>query len=162
VLSPKYLRTLLCLFLLSLSAAALAQKAPDFNLPSNNGHNIKLSDFKGQVVYVDFWASWCKPCRKSFPFMNSLQKKYGKQGLKVIAVNLDSDKDSAKTFLQKNIAKFTVAYDADGETPEQFGLTVMPTTYLVDRQGNLVNVHKGFKKSQTDVIEKRVMKYLAR
>lgn len=162
MLNPKYFRTLLSILLLSLSSAVLAQKAPDFNLPSSDGHNIKLSDFKGQVVYVDFWASWCKPCRKSFPFMNSLQKKYGKQGLKVIAINLDSDKGAAKSFLQKNPANFTIAYDADGKTPEQFGLMVMPTTYLIDRQGNLVNTHKGFKKSQTAKVEKTVMKYLAR
>jgi len=162
VLSPKFFRLLLSIFLLQLSATAIAKQAPDFNLPSSKGHNIKLSDFRGQVVYVDFWASWCKPCRKSFPFMNNLQKKYGKQGLKVIAVNLDSDKGAAKTFLQKNPAKFTIAFDADGATPERFALSVMPTSYLIDRQGNLVNIHKGFKKSQTAKLEKKVLKYLAR
>ncbi len=160
--SLQYPRLLLGLFLLSLAGTALAKKAPDFNLPSSDGHNIKLSDFRGQVVYVDFWASWCKPCRKSFPFMNNLQKKYGKQGLKVIAINLDSDKGAAKRFLKKNPAKFTIAYDTENKTPELYGLMVMPTTYLVDRQGNLVDVHKGFKQSQTAKVEKTVMKYLVR
>lgn len=157
----KLFQILFALFLLQASTAVLAKQAPDFNLPGDNG-NIKLSDYRGQVVYLDFWASWCKPCRKSFPFMNSLQKKYGKQGLKVIAINLDSEKGAAQAFLKKNPAKFTIAYDLEGTTPEKYGLSVMPTSYLIDRNGKLINSHKGFKKSQTEKLEKNVVKYLAR
>ncbi len=155
----KIFRVLLAIFLLQLSSAALAKQAPDFNLPGDKG-NIKLSDYRGQVVYLDFWASWCKPCRKSFPFMNNLQKKYGKQGLKIIAINLDSEKGAAKAFLKKNPATFTIAYDIDGVTPEKYGLTVMPTSYLIDRNGKLITSHRGFKKTQAGKLEKNVVKYL--
>lgn len=150
---------LLVLLAITFSSSAFAKKAPGFSLKGDK-QKVNLSSYKNQVVYVDFWASWCKPCRKSFPFMNDLEKKYGKKGLKVIAINLDSDMSAAKGFLKKNPAKFTVAYDPEGTTAGAYGLKVMPTSYLIDRKGNLINVHKGFKDKQRPELEKMISKAL--
>ena len=92
--------------------------------------------------------------------MNDLEKKYGQKGLKVIAINLDSDMSAAKDFLKKNPAKFTVAYDPDGDSAGAFGLQVMPTSYLIDRKGNLIYVHKGFKDKQRPALEQVISKAL--
>ena len=143
------------------STPAAAKKAPDFTLDGDKG-KVSLSAQKNKVVYVDFWASWCKPCRKSFPFMNDMQQRYGKKGLKVIAINLDNDKAAAKKFLSKHPAKFTIAYDPNGKTPGLYGLKVMPTSYLIDRKGNLIDIHKGFKENQKAKLEKRIAKALGK
>jgi len=155
----KIIISFLTLIFIGFSSASFAQKAPDFTLNGDKG-KISLSTYKNQVVYVDFWASWCKPCQKSFPFMNDMQSRYGKKGFKIIAINLDSDRAAAKTFLKKNPAKFSIAYDPDGKTPNLYKLKVMPTSYLIDRRGNLVNVHKGFKKNQTADLERMIVKTL--
>ncbi|VAW67259.1 Thioredoxin family protein [hydrothermal vent metagenome] len=155
----KKLTALFILLTILFSTASFAQKAPEFSLKGDSG-KVSLASYKGQVVYVDFWASWCKPCRKSFPFMNNMHKKYGKKGLKVIAINLDSDHSSAAKFLKKNPAKFTIAYDPEGETANNYGLKVMPTSYLIDKKGNIINTHKGFKSNQTEKLEKHIVKAL--
>ena len=151
--------TIVAFLLITFSSQSIAQKAPDFTLNGDNG-KVKLSAYKNKVVYVDFWASWCKPCAKSFSFMNDMQARYGKKGFEIIAVNLDSEHSAAKGFLKKHPAKFTVAYDPDGKTPGLYQLKVMPTSYLIDRKGNLVNVHKGFKEKQTNKLEKLIVKTL--
>jgi len=151
--------TVTALLFISVSSQSFAQKAPEFSLDSDKG-KITLSAYKGKVVYVDFWASWCKPCKKSFPFMNEMQTKYSKNGFKIIGVNLDSERSAATKFLQKNKVNFTVAYDPKGETPSLYKLRVMPTSYLIDRKGNLVNIHKGFKEDQKDKLEKLIVQAL--
>ncbi len=151
--------SVIVLLLISFSNPSFAQKAPDFSLNGDNGE-VKLSAYKNQVVYIDFWASWCKPCLKSFAFMNDMQERYGKNGFKIIAINLDSEKAAAKAFLKKHPAKFTVAYDAEGKTPGLYKLKVMPTSFLLDRNGNLLNVHKGFKENQKDRLEKLIVQAL--
>jgi len=152
---------LIALVLISFSTSSYAQKAPAFTLDGGAGKGkISLSSFRGKVVYVDFWASWCKPCRKSFPFMNEMQKRYGKKGLKIIAINLDTEPSVASEFLKKNPANFTLAYDPKGKTPDLYKLKVMPTSFLIDRRGNLINIHKGFKEDQQAKLEKKLVKAL--
>lgn len=94
--------------------------------------------------------------------MNDMQQRYGKKGLKIIAINLDSERGAAKDFLKTHPANFTIAYDKDGKTPGLYKLKVMPTSYLVDRRGNLVNIHKGFKENQTDKLEKLIAQTLSK
>ena len=150
----------LSLAVMSLSTTAvMAQKAADFSLAGDKG-KVSLSAHKNKVVYVDFWASWCKPCRESFPFMNDMQKRYGGKGLEIIGINLDSDRASAMKFLKQTPANFTIAYDPEGKTPASYGLQVMPTSYLIDRKGNLINVHKGFKDNQRAALEKHIKQAL--
>ena len=90
-----------------------------------------------------------------------MHDRYKNRGLKVIGINLDSEMGDARKFLSKFPAKFTIAYDPKGTTPKQYGLSVMPTSYLIDRKGNLINIHKGFKESHAQDIEREIQKALA-
>jgi len=110
-----------------------------------------LKEAKGQVVYLDFWASWCGPCRKSFPWLNAMQAKYQAQNFKVISVNVDTDRSAAEKFLQALPAHFAVIYDPKGKIARKFKLKGMPSSYLINKQGEVVSAHVGFidnKKSQ--------------
>lgn len=146
--------------LLFLSTPAFASKAPLFQLPTD-ASQVSLAKLKGHVIYLDFWASWCKPCRKSFPFMNEMHRRHSKQGLKVISINLDTHRKDARKFLRKYPAKFTVAYDEKGVTPGKYNVAVMPTSFIIDRKGNIVNIHKGFREDHQKKIEAMINKALA-
>ncbi len=145
--------------LVSVNSAANAQQAPAFTLASNSGE-ISLSQYQNKIVYVDFWASWCGPCRESFSFMNEMQKKYAHKGLQIIAINLDDQRSAADAFLSKYPAQFKIAYDPQGKTPAAYGVKVMPTSYLLDRKGNIIFTHKGFKPSQTGELEQHIAQAL--
>lgn len=126
-----------------------------------NRFEQKLSEHKGQVVYIDFWASWCKPCRQSFPWMNEIQKKYKAQGLKVITINIDSDKSNADEFLKDYPAEFEVVYDSKGKLARKFKLKGMPNSFIVDRQGKLVSTHVGFNEKKQYSFENEILALLA-
>lgn len=143
-----------------LASSAWAQSIPNVTLNTDRGR-INLHQYKGKVVYLDVWASWCTPCRKAFPWMNDMQKRYQKLGFKVIAVNVDQETDKAKEFLQKYPAFFTVAYDPNGKVPKNFGLKVMPSSYIIDRNGKIIEEHKGFIPSKKQSREKAIRKALA-
>ena len=132
------------LLTLLINPAAHASKAPVFELPGNSG-SVSLKKYKNQVVVVDFWASWCVPCKYSFPWMNEMQERYGEDGFKVIGINVDKDKAMAEKFLEHVPASFDIAYDPEGEVADLYSLKVMPSSFLIDRDGNLVHAHKGFK-----------------
>ena len=127
----------------SLSVAEVTGVAPNFTLPGI-AQSVSLSDYKGQVVYLDFWASWCGPCRDSFPWMNKMQSKYQQQGVKFIAINVDRTSEAAQTFLSQNPAHFTIAFDAKGETPKQYDILGMPTAFVIGRDGQILHNHIGF------------------
>ncbi|WP_196140900.1 TlpA disulfide reductase family protein [Aliikangiella sp. G2MR2-5] len=103
-----------------------------------------LNTNKGKVIYVDFWASWCKPCRQSFPWMNQMKRKYGAEGLKIITVNLDKEHQLAEQFLKENPADFQIIFDPKGETAEKFALQGMPMSFVFDRNGKPQFSHVGF------------------
>lgn len=134
---------------------AFAQKAPGFNLPGQN-RTIQLSQYKGKVVYLDFWASWCDPCKRSFPWMNELQTIYGDDGFKIIAVNLDESRKDANEFLKKMPAKFDIAFDKSGKTAEMYNLKAMPSSFLIDRNGNLVHKSLGYRAEEKKILEKKI------
>ena len=121
---------------------------------------IKLGDLKGKVVYIDFWASWCKPCRKSFPWMNDLHSRYSKDGLTIIAVNLDTDKELVNKFLQKYPADFTIAYDPEGKLAKQFEVKGMPSSYIISRHGKKVFSHVGYREKNVSMVESVLEKQL--
>ncbi len=103
-----------------------------------------LEQHQGKVVYLDFWASWCVPCRRSFSWMNKMQQQYHEQGFAVISVNLDADESLAKAFLISNVAKFPVIYDAKGHIAKHFKIKAMPSSMLIDRTGKIRQNHSGF------------------
>ena len=112
-----------------------------------------LTDYKGKVVLLDFWASWCVPCRRSFPWMNGMQEKYGDDGLVIIGVNMDSDPADRNEFLQEYPAQFTIINDPDGELARAHDVIAMPSSYIFDRDGVLVTRHMGFKVKRQDEYE---------
>lgn len=103
-----------------------------------------MQQHQGKVVYLDFWASWCTPCRKSFPWMNEMQAKYQAQDLVVLSVNLDANKTLAEKFLLETPAQFDIFYDPKGKIAKKFKLKGMPSSYLFNRNGKLVSAHTGF------------------
>lgn len=110
----------------------------------------KLPDsLKGKVVIVDFWASWCGPCKDSFPVMEELQAKYGKKGLVILAVNLDEDRPTMEDFLKKHPVSFTVVRDAAKKLVTKANIKSMPTSFVVNPDGKVASVHKGFHGSET-------------
>ncbi|PTQ90449.1 TlpA disulfide reductase family protein [Agitococcus lubricus] len=105
---------------------------------------LNLDAYKGKVVYVDFWASWCGPCRESFPWLKKMQQQRGKDGLVIIAVNVDQDKKLADAFLAEFQPEFKVLYDKDGKLAEDFKVSTMPSSFIIDRDGKPRFKHKGF------------------
>lgn len=130
--------------------------------PLGGGSGKDLQQYKGKVVYVDFWASWCGPCAQSFPFMNQLHKDLHAKGLEIIGVNLDEEPDEAKGFLAKTPAQFTILADASGQCPQDFGVKAMPSSYLIDRDGVVRHVHLGFKGSESAQLRQQVETLLAK
>ncbi len=151
---------ILCISLsLSVSAAG-GRQAPDFRLPGIKSE-VKLSAHQGKVVYIDFWASWCGPCRKSFPWMNEIQEKYGNR-LKVIAINLDQDRGEADKFLKQNQPKFTIAFDSSGKIAEAYKVKAMPSSYLIDSKGKIVSSHAGFRSQDKEELEKLIQQLIGK
>ena len=134
-------------------AVDTGQPAPSIELPAELSGTVSLAQLKGKVIYLDFWASWCGPCRQSFPWMNEMQSKYAPKGLVIVAVNVDANTVDAKKFLGEIPAKFEIAFDAKGLTPKIFGIKGMPTSYLIDRTGKVLSVHTGFNPSKKTEIE---------
>lgn len=154
------------LFIAVASGPALAlevgEPAPRFSLSGlDRDKKVELNQFARQLVYVDFWASWCVPCRQSFPWMNQLQAKYKAQGLRVVAVNLDAKRGDAEKFLHDNAADFTIAFDPDGQTPRAYGVKGMPTSLLLDRDGRVLFRHMGFNAGAQGELEEKIRTHLA-
>ncbi len=124
------------------------------------GEQVSLNEFEGKVVYVDFWSSWCGPCRKSFPWMNQMHAKYQQQGLAVVAINLDVELSLAQQFLQDFPAEFTVRYDPDSEVARLFALKGMPSSFIFNRQGELVQQHTGFNLDKLEQYEQELVELL--
>ncbi|MGB5164775.1 MAG: TlpA disulfide reductase family protein [Woeseiaceae bacterium] len=118
---------------------------------------LELENYRGKVVLLDFWASWCVPCRRSFPWMNEMQQKYADAGLVIIAVNLDNDAAEAATFLKEYPAQFEIAYDTDKQLARSYNVQAMPTSYLLDRDGATIERHLGFKSAKTDEYEAAIV-----
>jgi len=118
--------------------------APQIEVQTRDGKRVRLADFRGQVVLVDFWASWCGPCKTSFPALDALYRELHPRGLAVLAVNVDERRDDAEEFLRSRSPQMLIAFDPKGRAPEAFGVDAMPSSYLIDRQGRIRFVHTGF------------------
>jgi thiol-disulfide isomerase/thioredoxin len=143
----------LSLVLLSSSTATRADVSSTLDLPL-------FGQLAGKVVLLDFWASWCEPCRHSFPWMSELQRRYQDAGLVVLAVNLDQDRRLAEQFLAAHPAGFRVEYDPAGAIATQFGVGAMPMSFVIDRSGRVREKHLGFRRAQTSEREASLLKLL--
>jgi cytochrome c biogenesis protein CcmG/thiol:disulfide interchange protein DsbE len=114
----------------------------------------------GKLTYVDFWASWCGPCRKSFPWMNQMHRKYAAEGFEIVAVNLDQDGADAAAFLEQIPAEFGIAFDATGSSASLYGVKGMPTSLLVGPDGKVLEVHTGFNEKDVEVLEQMIRSHL--
>jgi len=133
------------------------------NLLENSapGKAAGIGDYKGKLVYLDFWASWCGPCRQSLPILNEIRKEYAAKGFEVVAVNVDENLSDALGFLEKYPVDYPVLLDPKGSMPKLYAIEGMPTAYLIDENGKIVYKHVGFKKKDRKKIESLLDKYLA-
>ena len=131
----------------------LALAATAYGSASPAAEPFDLSRHRGHVVIVDFWASWCKPCRQSIPWLNSLRARYGASGLTIIGVNVDAERSDADKFLHDVPIDFEVVFDPQGNIAKQFKVQGMPTSYFIDRSGKLVETHLGFRDAKKAEVE---------
>lgn len=121
----------------------------------------KVTSLKGKVVYVDFWASWCVPCRKSFPWMNDIQNKYADKNFTVLSVNLDARSELAEKFLLEVPATFPIFYDPKGKVAKAFKLKGMPSSFIINKKGEIVSSHVGFTEKKKEKYQQEIESLLA-
>jgi thiol-disulfide isomerase/thioredoxin len=134
-------------------AASSSGPAPGFKLSGRGGKTIDLTQFKGQVVMLNFWATWCKPCRDEMPLLEDIYKKYKPMGFTMLGVNVEPDSKEAEVWLGK-LAKpvtFPIAYDVDSKVSKLYKVETMPSTVLVDRKGNVRVLHRGYKTGDENI-----------
>jgi peroxiredoxin len=119
--------------------------APDFALKSHSGENLRLSEFRGEVVMINFWASWCGPCRQEMPLLDELYTQYQPLGFTILGVNVEEDPSKAKQLLKESPVNFPILYDDKSEVSKLYKVVAMPSTVLVDRDGNVRYLHQGYK-----------------
>lgn len=122
---------------------------------------LDLARFRGKVVVIDFWASWCAPCRQSFPWLNEMQAKYRDRGLVVIGVNVDSERAEAARFLKQTPADFQIVYDPDGLLAARYQVPGMPSSYIIGRDGQQAGVHIGFRNGMREEREAELERLLS-
>ena len=135
-------------------------KAPNFTLKSRSGKNIKLSELRGEVVMLNFWASWCGPCRQEMPLLEKIHKKYKRLGFTLLGINVEENATDAKNYLKDVKVTFPVLFDRTQKTSELYNVSAMPTTILIDRNGNKRFIHKGYKPGYENDYKKQIKKLL--
>ncbi|MDF1763894.1 MAG: TlpA disulfide reductase family protein [Oleibacter sp.] len=151
----------LCINTVLADVAPESIEAPTFELPTLTGDNIvRLEDYKNQVVYLDFWASWCAPCRRSLPMINELRKELHSQGFEVLAVNLDESPDMGLSFVEPLNLTYPLLYDGFGKTPNSYQVRAMPTSFLIDHTGQVRSMHVGFSPDTIESVRQDVLELL--
>lgn len=146
----------LSLFLLSITAVNAKEPAPDFTLKSKDSGNIRLAEQRGNIVMVNFWASWCGPCREELPKMEELYLEYQDMGFEILAVNVDDEASKADILLNDIEVSFPVLYDTSGDVSKLYDVNAMPTTVIIDRDGNQRLLHLGYRAGDEKKYEKAV------
>ncbi len=146
---------------LQLRALEIGDKAPTFAVQSLSGtETVSLKAYRGKVVYLDFWASWCPPCLKSLPLLEELRKEFPAGEVQFLAINLDTELEKARRFLGKHPIGYPSATDPEGRLPETFEVKTMPTSFLIDRDGVVRYIHRGFRESDIQEIRKQIRKFV--
>lgn len=130
---------------LGAGAAEVSGEAKDFTLKSRDGVNIKLSELRGEVVMINFWASWCGPCRQEMPLLDALYKKYKDYGFTLLGINVDENNEAAIKLLSQIPVSFPILFDPQSSVTELYDVDAMPSTILVDRDGKMRFLHRGYK-----------------
>lgn len=152
----KIKKGLLALVSIVLAATSLAgsdltgQLAPDFALKSSTGANLRLSEFRGDVVMVNFWATWCGPCRQEMPLLDELYTRYERVGFSLLGVNIDDNSQKAMNMVSELGVSFPVLFDNSKEVSKLYQVNAMPVTVIIDREGNVRHVHHGYKPGYED------------
>ncbi|MCK7597809.1 TlpA family protein disulfide reductase [Microbulbifer sp. CAU 1566] len=147
--------------LLAGAPALASAPASDFTLASLNDGNLKLSEQRGEVIMLNFWASWCGPCREEMPLLSDLHARYEPVGFQVWGVNVDANREDAQAMLKKIPVEFPVLFDAESDVSKLFGVEAMPTSVFIDRDGKVRYVHKGYR-SGDEAEYKKIIKELIR
>ena len=143
--------------------ANLGETAPAFSLESLSGSEpVELKSQAEKILYIDFWASWCGPCKLSFPSMIKLKELFKDDSFEIIAISVDADSKAAKKFLDSYKVNFQVALDPDGVVAEKYALPGMPSSFLLDQDRKLIAMHKGFRKSDFTKIKEEIEEALKR
>jgi len=146
----------------SASAALKPAAAPDFALLSTQGETVKLSHFRGKIVLMNFWASWCPPCRAEMPVLDNLAKTHKAAGLVVLGLNVDVDNESRDEYLKEHPVSFPILDDSKWSTAKLYIAPSQPVTFFIDREGNLAHVHQGYKTGDDLVYATKVKELLAK
>lgn len=154
----KYVFAVMLLVSLSGTAAAFGagESAPDFALASSTGKNVRLKELRGQVVLLNFWASWCGPCRQEMPLLDDIYKKYSKLGFVILGINVEQDNSKAKTYLHDVPVTFPILYDPKNELTKTYNVNAMPTTVIIDRNGKVRYIHAGYKPGYEDTYKQQI------
>lgn len=127
------------------TVGASASMAPSFALPSRGGDTVSLAQLKGKVVMLNFWASWCGPCRQEMPLLEQMHKRYSALGFTLVGVNVDANSKDAEDWLSKTPVSFPVLFDRESKVSKLYDVSAMPSTVFIDRKGNVRSLHRGYK-----------------
>jgi len=144
----------------TLAGSGASSPAPTFDLPSRDGKEISLAQYKGQVGMINFWASWCGPCRTEMPLLETMYKTYGKRGFVLLGVNVEPDSNAANNWLKQTPVSFPVLYDTKSKVSSLYNVTGMPTTVFIDRKGNVRMVHQSYKAGDENTYMSTMMSLL--
>lgn len=134
--------------------------APEIDLVGTDGERIRMSDLRGKVVVVDFWASWCGPCRESFPFLERMQQRHRARGLVVVGVSVDSEDAEFRRFVDAHPVNFRLARDANHQVARRYAPPSMPTSYIIDRSGVVRYVQRGYRRAHDAAFERELLRHL--
>jgi peroxiredoxin len=158
---PGAVAALLCGLTLARAASeSPAVPAPDFSLKSTAGQNLRLKEFRGEVVMLNFWATWCGPCREEMPILNRLHEQYRKTGFVVLGVNIDDDAGKAADMARRLKVSYPILHDAQKQVGKLYRVNSMPTTVLIDRDGKLRYTHRGFHSDYERIYQEQVRQLL--
>lgn len=135
-------------------------RAPEIGLRDLDGNPVRMADLRNKVVIVDFWASWCAPCREELPVLERLYNRYKDQGLVIVGVNIDNDESNMRRFLQRTPLSFPVVFDGEHQVAERYSPPRMPSSYIIDKRGMIRHVHAGFRSGDAEAMEREIQALL--
>ena len=136
----------------------VGQIAPDFTLRSNQGDNKKLSEYRGKVVLINFWASWCGPCQQELPKLSELKNLHDEYDFELLAINIDEEPKKALRLIKKLGLKFPVLFDEGKQVSKAYDIDAMPMTIIIDRNGEIRYMHRGYKESYVGLYQEQIKK----